>query len=455
MEAQSNFETVSIEGKGAADVRGFWAKSQKKIKEILRNSLRELGSIKASIMVQVKLEKDREHATAMLRSKSLIVLESTNLSNTLAEALEVILEALANYTKQGSGWSVEEVEGIDVSTARYVLMKGDSYKPLPPWIERKKAIVNVKNTDNKCFMWAIRSALYPPEQDPNRCSKYPTDDLDWDGVEFPVSIKDITDFEENNDLSINVYGEREQTIVPLRISKSSGNKIHLFYYGGHYSWVKHPSRLFHTTTKDRHKKYFCDSCLQHFNTVKALEEHDRICLGVEEVAQRIQMPVDKNLSYTDHQKQLRVPYVIYADFEALITKESEAAGNTEKRGLHEICSFGYVVVRCDGRAEEPVLYRGKNAAKRLLKELATEEEWIREELRRPQKMKFTDEDKKDFERAKNCHICQQTLLRYGRQAKKAWDKDGNYLGEAHFKCGKYEKKGKKPGKPSTHCFYCK
>ena len=95
------------------------------------------------------------------------------------------------------------------------------------------------------------------------------------------------------------------------------------------------------------------------------------------------MPADKNLSYSDHQKQLQVPYVIYADFEALITKESKISGGTEKKGLHEVCSFGYVVVRCDGEAEEPVLYRGKNAAKRLLKELAKEEEWIREGAKKP------------------------------------------------------------------------
>ena len=333
MEAQSNFKTVSIPGDGAVDVRRFWGKSQKRIKGILQSSLEELGSMKASIMVQVQLERDGAHVTAMLRSKSLVILESTNINSTLRNALEAILEALANYTRQGSGWVEEEVESIDISTARYVLMKGGSYKPLPAWIERKKAIVNVKNTDNKCFMWAIRSALYPAEKDPGRCTKYPTDDLDWDDIEFPVHLRDIEYFEENNNLAINVYGEREQTIVPLRISKSSGNKIHLFYYGGHYSWVKHPSRLFHTVTKDRHKKYFCDSCLQHFTSPKALQEHDRICLGVEEAAQRIQMPADKNLSYADHQKQLQVPYVIYADFEALITKENKTAGNTEKKGL--------------------------------------------------------------------------------------------------------------------------
>ena len=52
-------------------------------------------------------------------------------------------------------------EVIEVSTARYAPIKGGSYVPLPPWIERKKAIVNVKNKYDKCFMWALRSALYP------------------------------------------------------------------------------------------------------------------------------------------------------------------------------------------------------------------------------------------------------------------------------------------------------
>ena len=59
--------------------------------------------MKASIMVQVQLERDGTHVTAMLRSKSLVVLESTNLSSTLGKALEEIMESLANYTRQGSG----------------------------------------------------------------------------------------------------------------------------------------------------------------------------------------------------------------------------------------------------------------------------------------------------------------------------------------------------------------
>ena len=96
MESQSNFKTVSIPGKGAADVRGFWQKSQKRMKEILQNSLEDLGALKASIMVQVELEKDDTYTTVMLRSKSLVVLQSINLNTILGKVLEAITESLSN-----------------------------------------------------------------------------------------------------------------------------------------------------------------------------------------------------------------------------------------------------------------------------------------------------------------------------------------------------------------------
>ena len=88
MRTQNSFKTVSIPGDGVADVRRFWGKSHKRIKEVIQSSLKELGSMKVSILVQVRLEKDEEQVTAMLRSKSLIILQSTDINSTLREALE-------------------------------------------------------------------------------------------------------------------------------------------------------------------------------------------------------------------------------------------------------------------------------------------------------------------------------------------------------------------------------
>ena len=104
---------------------GFGGYPIKELRIVLQNSLTELGSMKASILVQAQLEKDGEHVTAMLRSKSLVILESTDINSALRGALEVDIRIpLPSYTREGSGWVEEEAESIDISTARYVLMKG-------------------------------------------------------------------------------------------------------------------------------------------------------------------------------------------------------------------------------------------------------------------------------------------------------------------------------------------
>jgi hypothetical protein len=57
----------------------------------------------------------------------------------------------------------------------------------------------------------------------------------------------------------------------------------------------------------------------------------------------------KILNFINHHKQLKAPYIIYADFEVLTTKIEgaeldPAKSNTRKTQHHETCGFGYV--RC-------------------------------------------------------------------------------------------------------------
>ena len=47
-----------------------------------------------------------------------------------------------------------------------------SYVPLPDVLASKKAIINVQNKKNKCFLWAILSALHPADGHSNRVTKY-------------------------------------------------------------------------------------------------------------------------------------------------------------------------------------------------------------------------------------------------------------------------------------------
>ena len=100
-----------------------------------------------------------------------------------------------------------------MNVARYQPLRGGTYLPLAASLAKKKAIINVRNKDNKdnkCLRWAINAALFPAErgQHAQRPSKYPVDDgIDYTGIEFPTPIKQIDKLEAQNDfLAINVFG---------------------------------------------------------------------------------------------------------------------------------------------------------------------------------------------------------------------------------------------------------
>ena len=97
------------------------------------------------------------------------------------------------------------------------------------------------------------------------------------------------------------------------------------------------------------------------------------------------MPVEgkSKLIFWNYHKQLPAPYIIYADFEALTTKIEgpkldPTSSNTQKTNLHEACSYSYIKVWCDGQTEQPVEYRGHDAAEHFLKALQEEENKIKE-----------------------------------------------------------------------------
>ena len=87
-------------------------------------------------------------------------------------------------------------------------MGGSSYIPLPDWIMRKKAIVNIRNTDEKCFFWSIPRYLHPLGKNDIRISdlKQYENDLNTQGIDFPVRVKEISKFEEKQFHLILKYG---------------------------------------------------------------------------------------------------------------------------------------------------------------------------------------------------------------------------------------------------------
>ena len=118
---------------------------------------------------------------------------------------------IENFTSQeGTGAVVNHCLKLYLNIAKYEPLKGSSYIPLPNALANIQAIINVKNLDNKCLMWALLSMLYPDDSHhKNEVSRYRkhVDKLNLEGiVDFPTPVSQIPKAEKHLNLAINVYG---------------------------------------------------------------------------------------------------------------------------------------------------------------------------------------------------------------------------------------------------------
>ena len=135
--------------------------------------------------------------------------EGSDISELIQRMLAHIKTQVENPRMLESGFTLDKIMHLYINFHRLVLTRGGSYIELPKWIKNKKAVINPQNKDEECFKWAIITTLYHEEitKDRQRISKLrPYENhYNWEGLEFPVSIKKIDRFEKNNpDISVNV-----------------------------------------------------------------------------------------------------------------------------------------------------------------------------------------------------------------------------------------------------------
>ena len=73
----------------------------------------------------------------------------------------------------------------------------------------RKKLINIKNNDQKCFLWCRVRHINPVKEHPERIKKTDRDiacKLNYDGIEFPVQEKDFSKIEVQNNICVNVFG---------------------------------------------------------------------------------------------------------------------------------------------------------------------------------------------------------------------------------------------------------
>ena len=69
--------------------------------------------------------------------------------------------------------------------------RGSSYIELPEYLKNKKAITNIKNDDDKCFLWCVLRALNPVKKNKERIDgtlKGKIDTLNMKDIKYPITL---------------------------------------------------------------------------------------------------------------------------------------------------------------------------------------------------------------------------------------------------------------------------
>ena len=426
--------------------------------ESILTSMKGLKFVETLRVTSTKMSNGKiVYDTAYFNSKPQTIINKTEILEALQSSKQQILNMIAQGVSKGSGWTIESVNNHYLNIVQYQPMKGSSYIKLPEELNNpKKGLINLKNNDNECFRWCHIRYLNPQEKDPQRIKKTDKEyinKLDYSGIEFPVTTKQYNKIEKQNEININVFGYENKQPYPIFVSKEKYDKhMNLLLVteddNKHYVFIKDFNRFMYNQTKHKESKHFCMYCLQCFSSERVLNNHRDNCIQLNG-EQAIKMP-DKNnnaLKFNNFHKQQPMPFVIYADFEAITEKISKKISNcqtnndesyTEAYQKHTDCGFGYKVVCCyDDKYSQPLkIYRGEKAVYTFLEYMLDEVKYckkvMKKEFNKP--LKMTKEDEKKFQKAEECHICDKKYTDKDIRVRDHCHITGKYRGSAHQEC---------------------
>ena len=254
--------------------RQFLEDAREIVLERVGDAIREHNSVKVNTVFNGEFISGEKRANKSITTKNYELYRTSNVREWYPlRVIEPILTSLDEFEERDSGWALSRILNLMVNVNKLNPMHAGCYFEVPQVLLAKHAVINVRSTDNACFARSVVAALYPVKNNAERESLYPhyAEVLNFDGIEFPVTLKDITRFERANSVSINVYGIEEEKeslkVLPIRLTDDKKERhVNLLYVQdprddnlSHYAWIKNLSRLV-SSQLSRHKgrKFICD-----------------------------------------------------------------------------------------------------------------------------------------------------------------------------------------------------
>ncbi len=344
----------------------------------------------------------------------------------------------------------------------------------------KRCGINVKNDDNKCFMWSILAArhfnfadsssksIQLSEMDPIhiRCWEK---NFDWAGIEFKEDGVDYNEgpaaFEENNPgYAIHVWTrdlESKETFAPAvpvyvspRLREPDVNHIDLYFAEDpksglcHYVWIHNLMEFFQPTPKLANKQrdeFLCRQCLTGFSSRHDLAVHyDRGCLSLHQTKNARMMNKGSRSSVWKTWARLQARLVVLVDTDITVLEDGthhikEIGYQLQVSGFEPRCPTMHVFSRgqdCEHFESESchcVVHDFIECMLQLEKDWKEWVSYLSSESNPNKYHKLTADQIAYHNKTNECHICEKEI-KYGQKHRDHCHITGHYRGPAHVTC---------------------
>ena len=202
-----NYSKYRINGIEGMDLPTFFSKIRSSITNVLHRETFQ-RAIHSQTTTWIRFMKGDEIVSLAFNSRMTPVYMLNDIDSIVQSMINHMAQQVENPALRDSKFVLDSIMYTDIRIHMLNLMRGSSYIPLPDWLSKKKAIINPKNLDEKCFKWSVIAGLKWEEidRDHQRVSKlrHYENEFDWSRMSFPVSTSDISKFEVRNRIGVNV-----------------------------------------------------------------------------------------------------------------------------------------------------------------------------------------------------------------------------------------------------------
>ena len=339
----------------------------------------------------------------------------------IEDSLKSFMENIEAYEKRGSNWKFEKLLMFEIHLTKYnPLSGGTSFELTDVLLFHPGSFINNRSTDEFCF----KRCIYSHEKFckiPDWVSekkKYLEgfrifDDLiddgqvDWTGLEFPMSETQFSTFEKNNpEIGLCVY-YYDPELYPVDLSMAK-NEYEKYMMAGthmrecctplylpteernimvdllmvqddndpekrHFIRITKPHRLFNLYKRQKMGTKWCRYCLH----ITTMEDHVKFCAALGR--QRTTMG-EEPVKFRSYNKTQRMPYTFFADHESSLIKLTKDARNgnlptdTVNRIIkseHRVTSYAWICLDWNGNVVYSDAYTAKEENENVMERFLT------------------------------------------------------------------------------------